>query len=251
MIRLTTLCAALLLPLGAAAQSTDGMEMSAEERAAFRAEVRAYLLDNPEVIMEAIQILEERRNAAARQDDAAVVAEHAEALFDDGFSYVGGNPDGEITLVEFSDYRCGYCKRAHPIVTELLEREPDLRFVLKEFPILGPESVTAGRMALAALDLDRARYRALHDALMTHEGGLTEAAAYRMAAEIGYDIPALKARAADPEIEARLRETYELASALGLQGTPSFVIGGQILRGFVPLEQMAAVLEEERAALAD
>lgn len=248
MIRLITLCAAALvtaLPVAAPAQSAGGT-MAPAEREAFRAEVRAYLLDNPEVIMEAIQILEERRTAASRVSDRQLVADNAAALFDDGHSWVGGNPDGALTLVEFSDYRCGYCKRAHPMIEELLARVPDLRLVIKEFPILGPDSITAGRMALAAIDLDRSRYGALNTALMAHEGNLTEAAAYRIANEVGYDIAALKARAADPAIEARLRANYELANALGLEGTPSFVIGTQILRGFLPLEDMLALVEEEQ-----
>ncbi len=257
LLRAASLALALALPHAATAQETSEPPtagfagMTEEARAAFRAEVRAYLLENPEVILEAIQVLEQRREQQTAAADSDLIAAHSEALFESPHSYVGGNPEGELTLVEFSDYRCGFCKRAHPIVAELLERRPDLRLVIKEFPILGPDSETASRMAQAALDLDPEKYEALNDALMAHKGNLTEAAAYRIANEVGYDIAELKARAAEPEIAERIQETYELAQALGLQGTPSFVVGRRILRGFLPLEEMLAVVDEEARAAAN
>ncbi len=242
------LAASLALPGAAAAQSAfDPAGMTPEQREAFRAEIRDYLLDNPEIIVEAIQVLEQRRQAETEASDQSRVAEHAQALFDDGFSYVAGNPEGDVTIVEFFDYRCGFCKRAHPVMEKLLEEDGNIRVVFKEFPILGPQSVMAGRMALAALDIAPENYMALHEALMTHRGELTEVAAYRMAKEAGYDIAELKARKDAPEIEARLAETYELAEALGLQGTPSFVIGDQIVRGFLDYDAMVETVAEARA----
>ncbi len=163
--------------------------------------------------MEAIQVLEARRASDARKVDSEMIATHGQQLFHDANSWVGGNPDGDVTLVEFSDYRCGYCKQAHPELQELLRRDPNIRLVVKEFPILGPDSVAAARMATAALDLDRSKYGALNDALMSFEGQLTEAAAYQIANHAGYDIAALKARAASAEIEARIGDTYALARA--------------------------------------
>jgi len=224
-------------------------DMTEAERDAFRAEVRAYLMEHPEVLMEAIQVLEARRDAVARNTDAEMIASHGEQLFHDPNSWVGGNPDGDVTLVEFSDYRCGYCKKAHPEVQELLRRDPNIRLVVKEFPILGPDSVTAARMATAALDLDPSNYGALNDALMSFEGQLTEAAAYQIASHTGYDIAALKRRAASAEIEARISDTYALARAMGLQGTPSFVLGNQIIRGYLPVERMLEAVAEARAAM--
>ena len=252
MTRLTltsiVLAGALALPGAAPAQTLDFGAMSEAERAAFRDEVRSYLLENPEVIFEAIQILEERRNAAAAEADRGLVAANADAIFSDGFSWTGGNPDGDITVVEFLDYRCGYCKRAHPEVEELLDRDPNIKLVIKEFPILGPDSVRAGKMALAALDIDRSKYRALNDALMAHQGNLTEAAAYQIAAEVGYDIAALKERAGSAEIDDRLNSNYQLANALGLQGTPAFIIGDEIIRGYLPVDDMMTVIEKVRTA---
>ena len=139
-------------------------------------------------------------------------------------------------------------KRAHPEVEELLERDPRIKIVVKEFPILGPDSVTAGRMALAALDIDPGKYKALNDALMNHKGNLTESAAYQVAASVGYDIANLKERAESELISERLNKNYQLAQTLGLQGTPAFIIGKQIIRGYLPVDDMLAVVEEERAA---
>jgi len=229
-------------------QSQPESPLTALEREDLRAEIRAYLLEHPEVIMEAIQILEERRNQRARDADQALISRYSEVLRHDPQSYVGGNPDGDVTLVEFSDYSCPYCKRAHPIVKRALELDPNLRYVLKEFPILGPASVAAGRMAMAALMIDRSRYAELNDRLMSYEGRLSETAAYRIAKEVGYDIAELKAKAASPEVDAQLNETYELARNLGLRGTPSFVIGSEVIRGFVPLEELRASIESARQA---
>ncbi len=222
-------------------------DMTETEREALRTEIRAYLLEYPEVIMEAINILEARRKADTQQADAALIAANSEQLYNDPNSWVGGNPDGDVTLVEFSDYRCGFCKKAHPEVQELLQRDPNIRMVVKEFPILGPDSMAAARMAQAALDVNPANFEALNDALMRFEGQLTESTAYQIASSVGYDIATLKERAASAEIEARIGDNYALARALNLQGTPSFILGTQIIRGYVPTDQMQAAVAEARA----
>lgn len=234
---------------GAQEQSRPPLsEMSAEQREALRLEIRAYLLEHPEVLAEAIQVLEQRRTADRDARDAALVAANSEVLHDTEHSWVGGNPDGDITLVEFSDYRCSYCKRAHPEIKQLLERDGNIRYIVKEFPILGPDSVATARMAQAALQLDRERYGALHDELMAFGGPLNEATAYQIAASVGYDIPALKELASSEAIGMRLGANHTLARTLGLEGTPSFVVGNLILRGYLPLEGMMEVIADARAA---
>lgn len=240
--------AAIGLPAIAAAEPLDLGNMSEEDRAAFREEVRSYLRENPEVILEAIEILEDRRASAAQASDRQMIEARADQLFGDGFSWVAGNPDGDVTIVEFLDYRCGYCKKAHPVVEELLERDGDVRLIVKEFPILGPDSVAAGRMALAALELDAEKFAPLHHALMDFEGNLTDEAAYRLAEEAGYDPQELRSLAESSEIDDRLQQNYQLAQALGLQGTPAFVVGNEIIRGYLPLEQMLGVVREARVA---
>lgn len=245
-VRSLALGAVLLVPSVGATQNVSSM--TPEERAAFGAEVRAYLLENPEVIYEAIQILEARREAEAARADQGLVAENADALFNDGFSFVGGNPNGDVTIVEFLDYQCGFCKRAHPVVEELLDRDPNLRLVVKEFPILGPASVTAGRMALAAVDIDPSLFQELNDRLMTHEGQLTEPVVYRIAGSVGYDIATLRAHAESDFISERLQQNYQLAQRLRLEGTPAFVIGQEVIRGYLPVEDMLRVVANARSA---
>ncbi|MEM7422355.1 MAG: DsbA family protein [Pseudomonadota bacterium] len=240
---------AILFAPPAFSDEIDFRSMSAADRDAFGAQVRAYLLENPEVIFEAIQILEARRNAQTQRADQQLVQSNAEELFNDGYSYVGGNPEGDITVVEFLDYRCGFCKRAHPEIAELLRRDPNVRLVVKEFPILGPDSVAAGRMALAALDVDRGRYKALGDELMGYRGNLTEQVAYRLAGDVGFDIAALKERAGSPEIEERLQSNYQLAQALGLKGTPAFVVGTEVIRGYLPVDDMLSAVQDARSEL--
>lgn len=240
--------AALALTLAPQAQAEGIEDMTEAERAAFRAEVRAYLLENPEVILEAIQILEERRAVAAAEGDRELVLANSELLLEDGYSFVGGNPEGDITVVEFLDYRCGFCKRAHSQVRELLAADPGIRFVEKQFPILGPDSVDASRVAMAALELDPSKYADLTDQLMEYRGNMTEQVALRIAGTLGYDVADLKEAAAAPEIEQRIAETYALAGTLGIQGTPSFVIGTEIIRGFLPVEELAAAVADARAA---
>lgn len=242
------LSAALAFSTAASAAPVDLSAMSETDRAAFGEQVRAYLLEHPEVIMEAIQVLEQRRSAMAKQTDADTVAANAEQIFEDGFSWVAGNPDGDVTVVEFLDYRCGYCKRAQPEVEALLEQDPNVRLVVKEFPILGPDSVTAGKMALAALELDPSRFGPLHRELMGYRGNLTEQAAYTLAEEAGYNVEELRELAGADEIEERVQKNYQLAQALGIQGTPGFVIGSEIVRGYIPLAELAEAVKQVRTA---
>ena len=249
---LTTSFLALMLaipsPAPAQEQSRPGLtNMNEVEREAFRTEVRAYLLEHPEVLTEAIQVLKDREALAEKTADLALIAANRERLVDGTNAWVTGNPDGDVTLVEFSDYRCGYCKRAHPELKELLQRDPNIRLVVKEFPILGPDSMVAARVATAALNLDRSKYGALNDELMSFEGGLTEAAVYQIAGHAGYDIAALKELAASAEVEAQIGDTYSLARTLGLEGTPSFVLGNQIIRGYLPVDRMLAAVADARA----
>lgn len=223
--------------------------MTAEERTALRAEIRAFLLEEPELIVEVLDTLEQRRREQQEQSAQDALASNADLLMRDGFSYVGGNPDGDVTMVEFIDYRCGYCKRAHPHVLDLLAADGELRFVVKEFPILGPDSVFAGRAALASLrQKDGALYKPFHDAMIEHRGALTETVVKQLAREVGLEIALLELDMADPEIEKQLQSTYELAGQLGINGTPAFVIGNQIVRGFVPSDQMAGLVAAARAA---
>jgi protein-disulfide isomerase len=240
------LAAALLVPQGAPA--FDLTAMTEGERAAFRAEVRAYLLDNPEVLMEAIAVLEERQAAEQTEADREMVAANAADLFQSPDDWVGGNPEGDVTLVEFLDYRCGYCRRAHPEIADLVSGDGNIRLVVKEFPILGEQSVLASRFAIALRQVaGDAAYGRAHDALMTMRGEATPDSLRAVAAEVGADADAVMARMGSPEVDAVLAANQALAQRLGINGTPSFVLGDQLLRGYLPLDAMRGIVAEERA----
>jgi protein-disulfide isomerase len=246
MTRLVT-AAALAMGLATPAIAFDIGAMTEDERTMFRDEVRAYLLDNPEVLMEAIQVLEARQAAQAEANDVALVAANSDALFNDGYSHVGGNPDGDVTMVEFVDYRCGYCRKAFPELNELIESDGNIRIIYKEFPILGEESVTSSRFAIATQIVHgEEAYGEMHDALMTLRANATEEVLARLADDMGYDSQEILAKMDDPEVDRRIGENHGLAQRLQISGTPTFVIGDQMLRGYVPLDGMRDVVEEVR-----
>jgi protein-disulfide isomerase len=245
--RLATSFAALLMATGVQAADLDLNSMSDEDRAAFGAQVRAYLLENPQVIMEAVQVLEERQAAEQAQGDIALIADNADAIFNDGYSWVGGNPEGDVTIVEFFDYRCGFCRRAHPEVAQLLELDGNIRYIAKEFPILGENSVLSSRFALAAREVagDEA-YEAAKEALIALNGDLDDTVLRRLADTLGLDADAVIAAMDSEDITRQLAETRALAQALQINGTPSFVMGDQLIRGYVPLDAMQEIVAEAR-----
>lgn len=238
---------ALMTTLATGAVAQDLKEMTDEERALFRAEVRAYLFDNPEVIMQAVEILQNREADAQAQADIDLVAQNADAIFDDGYSYVGGNPEGDITLVEFLDYRCGYCKRAHGEVAELLETDGNIRLIVKELPILGDASVLASRFAVAVKQVaGDESYKAVGDALMSFNGEITLPALRRLGGTFGLDMDAVEKQMESDEVTAEIATTRALAGTLAISGTPTFVMHNELLRGYLPLEQMQALVADKR-----
>lgn len=235
--------ATLALP----AAAMDLTELTDAERAQFRAEVRAYLMDNPEVIMEAVTLLQTREAEAQARADDNLVSDNADAIFDDGYSWVGGNPDGDITLVEFLDYRCGYCKRAHGEVAKLLETDGNIRLIVKELPILGDQSVLASRFAIATKQIaGDDSYKAVNDALMAYNGDVTLPALRRLGSTFGLDMEAIEARMDSDEVTMEIAQTRALAQQLNISGTPTFVMHDELLRGYLPFDQMMALVEEKR-----
>lgn len=230
------------------AQAVDLNAMSDAERAAFRAEIRAYLMENPEVIVEAINALEARQAAAQAQADVELVQVNADDIFEDGYSWVGGNPDGDITLVEFMDYRCGFCRRAAPEVAKLLENDGNIRWIVKEFPILGDASLLSSRFAVATKQIagDDA-YKQVHDVLLEFGGDVTDVALRRIGDGLALDTDAILAHMDDPRVTEEIAATRALAQRLQISGTPTFVLGDELLRGFLPADQMALIVAEKRA----
>ena len=237
------LAAALALP----ASAMDLTELTDAERAQFRAEVRSYLMDNPEVIMEAVELLQTREAQQQAQADVNMVSDNADAIFNDGYSWVGGNPDGDITLVEFLDYRCGYCKRAHGEVAKLLETDGNIKLIVKEFPILGDQSMLASRFAVATKQVAGGdAYKQLNDALMAFNGEVSLPALRRLGESFDLDVPAIEAKMDSDEVIQEITQTRALAQKLQITGTPTFVMQDEMLRGYLPYDQMMALVDEKR-----
>jgi protein-disulfide isomerase len=244
---LSLAAAAALLPPGGAA-AFDITAMTDAERAALHQEIRDYLLANPDLLVEMANLLESREQAQQAASDAELVKANAGAIFSDSHSFVGGNPEGSVTLVEFIDYRCGYCRKAHPETARLIEGDGDIRRVIKEFPILGEESVIASRFAIATLQVAGPEaYAKLHDGLYTtFRGDMTVERLSAFAADLGLDPAPIAARMEAPEVTAVIAENHRLAQILGISGTPTFILGDQMIRGYVPLEAMKEIVSGAR-----
>jgi protein-disulfide isomerase len=239
---------ALAAALATPALATDLEALSDAERDAFRAEVRAYLLENPEVLMEAIAVLEERQANADVERDQMVVAANEDAIFNSAFDWIGGNPEGDVTIVEFFDYRCGYCRRVHPEVEALIEGDGNIRYIAKEFPILGEQSLLASRFAIATrVALGDDAYEAISNGLITMRGDMTDASLTALAVENGLDPVAITAAMSDPLVDATISYNHELASRMNITGTPTFVFGDQLVRGAIGIDDMQRIIEMVRA----
>ena len=235
----------------AAALSATALAASAEmtdaERQAFREEVRAYLLENPDVILEAMQVLEDRNTAEQAVAEAEMLEANELDLYFDEASWAGGNLEGDVTVVEFLDYRCGYCRRAHPEVAELIESDGNIRLIVKEFPILGEDSLAASRFAIATLQkVGPEAYKAAHDALIELPGQVTDEALRQVAGTIGVEADLVMAHMESPDVDSVIAENRALAQRLQINGTPSFVLAGQMVRGYVPLDGMRQIVANAR-----
>lgn len=238
---LTALC------LASPALSMDLTELTDAERAQFRAEVRSYLMENPDVIMEAVAQLQQREAEAQAQADFSLVSDNSDAIFDDGYSYVGGNPDGDITIVEFMDYRCGYCKKAFTEVEKLVNGDGNIRFIVKELPILGEQSMVASRFAIATkIVAGDEGYKSVHDALMSFSSDITPLVLKRLADSFDLDGDAIIEKMDSAEVTTEIAKTRELAQTLAISGTPTFVMQDELLRGYLPYDQMQAIIAEKR-----
>ncbi len=240
-MRLTRFLIALTLvalPVAASAQSTP------PDREAIEKIIKEYLMKNPEVIIEAVQELEKRQASARDQAAQQTIAQRKAELISDPGTPVGGNPDGDVTIVEFFDYHCGYCKRAHPTMQSVVKGDPKIRIAYKQMPILTPNSRVAAAGALAAAR--QGKYMEMHNALMEARGELTKDRVMQIAAGIKLDTDKLAKDMAAPDIVQQIDRSLELAKALGIDGTPAFVIGNKVIPGAVDASTIQAAVAEAR-----
>ena len=221
-------------PLASAQSFSDG------QRGDIETIVRNYLLAHPEVLEEAMAELSKRQTAAEAEKQKASVATNAETIFNSPRGVVLGNKDGDVTFVEFFDYNCGYCKRAMADMLDLMKTDPKLKVVLKEFPVLSQGSVEAAQVAVAVRMQDPSgkKYLDFHQKLLTGRGAADKARAMAAAKDAGLDTARIEKDLASPEVRATIEENFKLAEAMGMNGTPSYVIGQQVVIGAVGLDNL-------------
>jgi protein-disulfide isomerase len=222
----------------------DAEELAPEQRGATENIIHDYLLQHPDVLINALRAAEAKLKSDAGEKAKQALAARGNEIFDDPETPIGGNPKGDVTLVEFFDYRCPYCKQVQPRLQQLLAGDPELRIAYKEFPILGEVSVTAARAALAAER--QGKYEAFHIAMMAASGQITGDTVYQVAGSVGLDVDRLKRDMAAPQIQTALKANRTLADALGITGTPGFVIGDQIVPGAIELSSLKELVAEAR-----
>ena len=217
------------------------------DRKVLQKEIRRYILENPDIIFEAADIVRKREAALEVQEDEELIQSNFNEIFYDNYSYVGGNPDGDITIVEFVDYKCGYCRRAAELVRELIAKDDNIRFVVKEFPILGEASLVSSKFAIAVKNIGgQEKYKVAHDILLALTAEPTEIYLRRIAKELELNPEELFEAMQSDLVAQEIDQTGELAQKLQISGTPTFILGDQFLRGFVPLEILSKAIQSER-----
>jgi len=220
------------------------------DRDAIEAIVHEYLIKNPEVMVEVQAALEARQEEERRVAQLDTIKGSSDLIFNAKYDGLIGNPAGKVTVVEFFDYNCGFCKRALGDLEKLVADHPDVRFVMKEFPILGPDSQKAAQVSMAFRTLAPEKYAEFHTKLLGTQGRATENVAIRIATSLGVEEAALRAEMKNPEITTAFGETYDLANKLSITGTPSYIIGEEVIFGAMGHQVLAQKIEETRAACA-
>ena len=245
-------CAALLTAAFAVPHIARAQDVTAAQRGAIEKIVHDYLLAHPEVLQEAMGELEKRQAAAEAAKHKVTIKENEKALFSSADQVTLGNPKGNVAFVEFFDYNCGYCKHAMSDMLTLMKDDPDLKVVLKEFPVLGPGSVEAAKVAVAVRMQDPSgkKYLEFHTKLLGGRNHADAAQALLVAKAIGMDMDRLAKDMKSPEVERTLQQDFKLAELLGLNGTPSYVIGDDVVVGAVGLDALRAKVNNARCGKA-
>jgi protein-disulfide isomerase len=219
-------------------------KLSPEQKEAVEQVIHDYLMKNPQFLIEVLKAAQEKAKEAKAEDARqAIAAKHDELSRDPG-SPVGGNPKGDVTIVEFFDYSCPYCKQVEPQIEALLKEDRKIRIVYKEFPVLGEGSVYASSMALAAVK--QGKYAAFHDAMIATKGHATEEMVLKVAADVGIDVVKAKTTMNAPEVQDILKRNYALAESLEINGTPAFVIGNVLVPGATTVEHLKQLVADAR-----
>ncbi len=233
----------LALPAAASAQS-----FSDQQRQEIEGIIKDYLVSHPEVMQDVLAAMDKRQQDAELEKARSTIKDNKATIFNSPHQVVLGNPQGTVTMVEFFDYNCGFCKRALPDMLSLLKTNPNLRFVLKEFPVLGEGSVEAAHVAVAARMQDPTgkKYMEFHQKLLGGRGPADKARALAVAKDVGFDMARIEKDMDSDEVKTTIAEDMKLADALGVNGTPSYVVGDELVVGAVGLDALKEKLDAER-----
>ncbi|HEX2655305.1 MAG TPA: DsbA family protein [Xanthobacteraceae bacterium] len=228
--------------------SAHAQRFSDGDRTEIERIIKEYLISHPEVLAEAMVEAEKRQTVAETEKRRAGVTEHSQALFNSSHQVTIGNLQGDVTMVEFFDYNCGYCKRALADMMDMMKSDPKLKVVLKEFPVLGPGSVEAAQVAVAVRMQDKTgkKYLEFHQKLLGGRGAADKARALAAARDAGLDMAKIEKDMSSDEVRATIEETMRLAEALGINGTPSYVIGPEVVIGAVGADALKAKVKSAR-----
>lgn len=229
--------------LMAAPASAQDASFNESQKAEIESVIQNYLMENPEIIADAMNALREKQEREMQEQAKAKLSEYKD-FFQSAEVPVVGNPEGDVTVVEFFDYNCGYCKKALPDIQALLKADDNVRIVLMDMPILGPSSLTASKFALAAKKQDK--YFEYHTALMEFQGAKDEASLKKIATDIGLDAEKLAEDAQSPEIQDMINESVSIAQEIGIRGTPGFIVGDELYRGYIGEEALIQSVKDQR-----
>jgi protein-disulfide isomerase len=251
-MRIPIVAAALALATAVVVPSfaqTAKAPLSPDQEKRVKELVKEYILANPEIILEAVKNLRQKQEEAQKKQAEAALKGKRDDLQGSKDLPVAGNPNGTVTIVEFFDYRCGYCKGVRPILDSVIHQDGKVRLVFKEFPILGPASRVASMAAIAANK--QGKYLAFHNAMMAYPNNLTDDVIFEIARQVGLDIERLKADMKSPEVEQLIDRNHKLAQELGINGTPGFIIGDEIVPGAISADEFKSRLAAARKACAE
>ena len=229
-----------------ATAATFAAEFNDQQKSEIESIIYDYLVNNPEVIEEAQEELDRRKEEEARIRAEKLTSDKDGLLFASENQAVMGNPDGDITLVEFFDYNCGYCKRSLADILKILKNDDQVKVVLKEFPILGEESLQAAQISVAANIIDPEKYPKFHEKLMLTRNRVDANLALNVAKKVGYDVEAIDNMIESPTIVTAIQEVYQLAENLSLSGTPAFVLGDEVIRGAIEYDKLTEKIDSLR-----
>jgi protein-disulfide isomerase len=239
--------AAAVAAIGFVFATAPASALSDTDKVAVEAIIKEYLVKNPDVLRDALEVLEKRQAAEESKKQQATIAKNGSLIFDSPRGPIVGNPAGDVTLVEFFDYNCGYCKRAMQDIMQLSKEDPKLKIVLKEFPVLGPGSLEAAKIAIAVRMQDKGgKYVEFHRRLLGGRGEANKERATAAAKEAGFDVARIEKDLQSPEIGETLKESAVLANSLGINGTPTFVIADELVIGALGYDALKSKIDSAR-----